>query len=43
MKVTSTHAKASHIAEMLTKVSKFVKRIKVTGEQFTQGSDGSRF
>ena len=32
----STHAKASQIAEILTKVSRFLKRIKATAEQFPQ-------
>src|ERR1019366_8394354 len=34
--ITSTHAKASQIAEILTKVSGFLKRIKTTAEQLTQ-------
>ena len=37
VEITSTHAKASQIAEMLTKVSGFLKRIKRTAEQLTQG------
>ena len=36
VEITSTHAKASQIAEMLTKVSGFLKRIKTTAEQLTQ-------
>ena len=36
MEITSTHAKASQIAEILTKVSGFLKRIKATAEQLTQ-------
>jgi hypothetical protein len=36
VEVTSTHAKALVIAEALTKVSDFLKRIKVTAEQLTQ-------
>src|ERR1035437_3625110 len=37
VEITSTHAKASQIAEILTKVSGFLKRIKATAEQLTQG------
>ena len=37
MEITSTHAKAAQIAEALTKVSAFLKRIKATAEQLTQG------
>jgi hypothetical protein len=37
VEITSTHAKASQIAEMLTKVSGFLKRIKTIAEQLTQG------
>ena len=37
VEITSTHAKASQIAEILTKVSGFLKRIKTTAEQLTQG------
>ena len=36
MEITSTHAKATHIADILTKVSGFLKRIKTTAEQLTQ-------
>lgn len=36
VEITSTHAKASQIAEILTKVSAFLKRIKTTAEQLTQ-------
>ncbi len=36
MEITSTHAKASQIAAILTKVSGFLKRIKTTAEQLTQ-------
>ena len=36
MEITSTHAKASQIAEILTKVSGFLKRIRTTAEQLTQ-------
>jgi hypothetical protein len=37
VEITSTHAKASQIAEILTQVSGFLKRIKATAEQLTQG------
>ena len=37
VEIASTHAKASQIAEILTKVSGFLKRIKATAEQLTQG------
>jgi hypothetical protein len=37
VEITSTHAKASQIAEILTKVSGFLKRIKVNAEQLSQG------
>jgi hypothetical protein len=37
LEITSTHAKAAPIAEILTKVSGFLKRIKTTAEQLTQG------
>src|SRR5450631_572549 len=37
VEITSTHAKASQIAEILTKVSAFLKRIKATAEQLSQG------
>ena len=37
VEITSTHAKASQIAEILTQVSWFLKRIKATAEQLTQG------
>jgi len=37
VEITSTHAKASQIAEILTKVSGFLKRIKATAEQLNQG------
>ncbi len=36
VEITSTHAKASQIAEILTKVSGFLNRIKMTAEQLTQ-------
>ena len=36
VEITSTHAKASQIAEILTNVSGFLKRIKATAEQLTQ-------
>jgi hypothetical protein len=36
VEITSTHAKASQIAEILTNVSGFLKRIKTTAEQLTQ-------
>jgi Transposase DDE domain group 1 len=36
VEITSTHAKASQIAGILTKVSGFLKRIKITAEQFTE-------
>ena len=36
VEVTSTHAKASVIAEALTRVSGFLKQIKATAEQLTQ-------
>jgi hypothetical protein len=36
VEITSTHAQASQIAEVLTKVSGFLKRIKATAEQLTQ-------
>jgi hypothetical protein len=36
VEITSTHAKASRIAEILTKVSRFLKRIKTIAEQLTQ-------
>ena len=36
VEITSTHAKASQIAEIPTKVSGFLKRIKTTAEQLTQ-------
>ena len=36
VEVTSTHSKALVIAEALTKVSDFLKRIKMTAEQLTQ-------
>jgi hypothetical protein len=36
VEITSTHAEASRIAEILTKVSGFLKRIKTTAEQLTQ-------
>jgi len=36
VEITSTHAKASQIAEILTKVSRFLKRIKTIAEQLTQ-------
>jgi hypothetical protein len=37
VEITSTHAKSSQIAEILTKVSGFLKRIKTAAEQLTQG------
>src|SRR5260370_38871300 len=37
VEITSTHAKASQIAEILTKGLGFLKRIKTTAEQLTQG------
>jgi hypothetical protein len=37
VEITSTHAGASQIAEILTKVSGLLKRIKATAEQLTQG------
>ena len=36
VEITSTHAKATQIAVILTKVSGFLKRIKATAEQLTQ-------
>jgi hypothetical protein len=36
VEITSTHAKASVITEILTNVSGFLKRIKATAEQLTQ-------
>jgi DDE family transposase len=36
VEITSTHAKASQIAAILTQVSGFLKRIKTTAEQLTQ-------
>jgi hypothetical protein len=36
VEVTSTHSKAALMAEALTKVSGFLKRIKATAEQLTQ-------
>lgn len=36
VEITSTHAQASRITEILTKVSGFLKRIKATAEQLTQ-------
>ena len=36
VEITSTHAEASKIAEILTKVSAFLKRIRTTAEQLTQ-------
>jgi len=36
VEVTSTHSKAGLIAEALTRVSRFLKRIKTTAEQLTQ-------
>jgi len=36
VEITSTHAKAAQKAEILTKVSGFLKRIKATAEQLTQ-------
>ncbi len=38
VEVTSTHSKAGLIAEALTKVSRFLKRIKATAEQLTQAA-----
>jgi Transposase DDE domain len=37
VEITSTHAKASQIADMLTRVSGFLKRIRATAEQLVQG------
>lgn len=37
VEITSTHAKASQITEILSKVSGFLKRVKVSAEQLTQG------
>jgi hypothetical protein len=36
VEITSTHAKASQIVAILTRVSGFLKRIKTTAEQLTQ-------
>jgi hypothetical protein len=36
VEITSTHAQATQIAEILTKVSGFLKRIRTTAEQLTQ-------
>jgi hypothetical protein len=36
VEITSTHAQASQIAEMLTKMSGFLMRIRTTAEQLTQ-------
>ena len=36
VEITSTHAKASQIAEILTKVSGFLQRIRMNAEQFTK-------
>jgi hypothetical protein len=36
VEITSTHAKGAQIAEILTRVSGFLKRIKTTAEQLTQ-------
>jgi len=36
VEITSTHSKAPQIVEILTKVSGFLKRIKITAEQLTQ-------
>jgi hypothetical protein len=36
VEITSTHAKASQIAKILTQVSGFLKRIKTIAEQLTQ-------
>jgi len=36
VEITSTHAEASKIAGILTKVSAFLKRIKTAAEQLTQ-------
>ena len=36
VEVTSTHAKASIIAEVLSKVSGFLKRVRATAEQLTE-------
>src|SRR5664279_5860485 len=36
VEITSTHAKASQIADILTKVSGFLKQIKTTAAQLTQ-------
>jgi Transposase DDE domain group 1 len=37
VEITSTHAKAKQITEILTKVSGFLQRIRASAEQFTQG------
>ena len=37
VEITSTHAKASQIAEILKTVSGFLKRVKATAEQLTRG------
>jgi hypothetical protein len=37
VEITSMHSKAEQIAEILTKVSAFLKRIKATAEQLSQG------
>ena len=36
MEITSTHAQATEIAEILTRLSGFLKRIKIFAEQLTQ-------
>ena len=38
VEVTSTHSKAALMAQALTKVSGFLKRIKATAEQLTQST-----
>ena len=37
VEITSMHSKAEQIAEILTKVSAFLKRIRATAEQLYQG------
>jgi hypothetical protein len=37
IEITSMHSKAEQVAEILTKVSTFLKRIKATAEQLAQG------
>lgn len=42
VEITSTHAEASKIADTLTKVSAFLKRIRTTAEQLTQSERWTR-